>query len=121
MPTRKMQGFPGNSSEAEVNLYRDLEKPWITYSGTRGGPSACRNVWYIQDEKSSQRLGPFLARRMAYNYAHRDNGTTDMAPQAFVTVAPSGPPPPPTDDPTPLITFTCPACHHPLVALVAAQ
>lgn len=121
MAKTRVHAFEGNSQFNEVNIYRDALDPSITYTGTMGGKSRCRNVWYVQDDRTGKRVGPFTALRLAVDWVNYPNGTaTDVTnvtsiPDKFPT-----PEPLPVDD-MPLLHFRCPSCGHELVGLVAAK
>lgn len=72
----------GNAHSAE-SVYRDVQNPYITYIGTRSthNPRGPRNVWHINNSQTHEKIGPFVALKLAWAWVHG----TELSPTERVT------------------------------------
>ena len=71
------------NAHSEESVYRDVQNPYITYTGTRRdtNPNGPRNVWFIHNSQTHEKTGPFITLKLAWGWVHG----TELAPTERVT------------------------------------
>lgn len=121
MTKPKVTSMPGNSTYADLNVYRDTDDPTVFYHGTKGGKGPTRNRWVVIREGTNGEAGPFPTLGAAWAWMHRGNGSGAPVARLLPETVPIPTPGPKAVDDLPLLQFKCPHCGHPLVGLVAAE
>lgn len=134
---------PRNTTTNPENIYTDIDFPWITYHGTRPktNPHGPRSIWWVHDDKKSEKTGPFYTLKKAKDFVHGNilpppfqtqpinNGNVAPEPETtqeksqltFADILREEVIPETAEATDQLIEFSCPHCGKGIIGLLARK